>query len=56
MKVAWETHKIFNDDSIKISCTCVRIPTLRAHSESIVVETEKNVDIEDIKNILNNVP
>ncbi len=52
MKVVWETHKIFWDDSIDISCTCVRIPTLRAHSESIVLETERDVDIEDIKNIL----
>lgn len=52
MKVAWETNKIFWDDTIKISCTAVRIPTLRAHSESIVLETEKEVDIEDIKKIL----
>ena len=54
MKVAWETHKIFWDDSIKISCTAVRIPTLRAHSEFIVIETKKAVDIEDINNILKN--
>jgi len=52
MKVVWETHKIFWDNSIDISCTCVRIPTLRAHSESIVIETEQDVDIEDIKKIL----
>lgn len=52
MKVVWETHKIFWDNSIDISCTCVRIPTLRAHSESIILETEQEVDIEDIKKIL----
>lgn len=52
MKVVWETQKIFWDKSINISCTAVRIPTFRAHSESIVLETEKDVDIEDIKNIL----
>ncbi|MEA2036790.1 MAG: aspartate-semialdehyde dehydrogenase [Nanoarchaeota archaeon] len=46
MKVVWETHKIFGDDSILISCTCVRIPTMRAHSESIVVETEKPITSE----------
>jgi len=46
MKVAWETQKIFGDDSIALSCTAVRIPTLRAHSESIVVETEKPVTAE----------
>jgi len=54
MKVVWETHKIFWDDDIKISCTAVRIPTLRAHSESIVLETEKKVDIEELKNLLKN--
>lgn len=56
MKVAWETHKIFWDDNIAISCTAVRIPTLRAHSESIVLETKEKVDIEDIKEILKNAP
>lgn len=43
MKVTWEMHKIFGDDSFPISCTAVRIPTLRAHSESIVIETEKPI-------------
>ena len=56
MKVTWETHKILWDSTPLISCTAVRIPTLRAHSESIVIETEKAVDIEDIKNILKNAP
>lgn len=51
MKVVWETHKIFGDDNIAISCTCVRIPTLRAHSESIVVETEKQVSADDVRKL-----
>jgi aspartate-semialdehyde dehydrogenase len=34
----------------------VRIPTLRAHSESIVLETKEKVNIEDIKTILKNAP
>ncbi len=58
MKVTWETHKIFEDDSFPISCTAVRIPTLRAHSENIVIETEKNITenggIEKIREILKN--
>lgn len=49
MKVVWETHKIFGDDDIPISCTCVRIPTMRAHSESIVVETEKPINADDVR-------
>ena len=56
MKVVWETRKIFWDNNIKISCTAVRIPILRAHSESIVLETKKNVDIEDIRKILTEAP
>ncbi len=38
MKVAWETRKILGDDSLNISCTAVRIPTLRTHSEAITLE------------------
>lgn len=53
MKVAWETNKIFDDDKIKVSCTAVRVPTFRAHAETIVLETEKKVDsIDNVKNIL----
>jgi len=51
MKVVWETHKIFGDDKIPISCTCVRIPTMRTHSESIVVETKKPVNVDEIRKI-----
>jgi len=51
MKVVWESRKIFGDESLNISCTCVRIPTMRAHSESIVVETEKPVDPKDVKEL-----
>ncbi len=51
MKVVWETKKIFGDESLNISCTCVRIPTLRAHAESIVVETKKPISAEDVKKL-----
>lgn len=52
MKVAWETRKIFGDESIACSCTAVRIPTLRAHSEAIVIETEKPVSVETAREVL----
>ena len=46
MKVTWETRKICGlADDFPASCTAVRIPTYRAHSESIVIETEKKVDV-----------
>ncbi len=52
MKVSWETRKIFGLPKLLISCTAVRIPTFRAHAESVTVETEKPVDIQKIKEIL----
>jgi aspartate-semialdehyde dehydrogenase len=56
MKVVWETQKIMGDDSLKISCTAVRIPTLRAHSEAITMEFEKPLNMEKAREILKNSP
>jgi aspartate-semialdehyde dehydrogenase len=52
MKVTWEIKKIFQTDDIKVSCTSVRIPTLRAHSESIVIETEKPCTADEARAVL----
>lgn len=52
MKVALETRKIFGEPEMPISCTAVRIPTLRAHSKSIVIETEKEISPEAVREIL----
>merc|ERR1712216_413011 len=43
MKVTWETRKIFGLPDLLVSCTAVRIPTLRAHSEAITIETEVDI-------------
>ncbi len=56
MKILWEIRKIFGDENIPISCTCVRIPTMRAHSESIVVETDKPIYPEKVRKIFGNTP
>jgi aspartate-semialdehyde dehydrogenase len=57
MKVTWETRKICGfDDTIPISCSAVRIPTLRAHSEVIVMETERPIDIIKARAILEAAP
>merc|ERR1712216_960000 len=45
-KVTWETRKILDLPDLPVSCTCVRIPTLRAHAEAVTIETDKKVDIE----------
>ncbi len=52
MKVTWETHKIFGDENIAVSCTAVRIPTLRAHSESIVIETREEINPDEARELL----
>ncbi|MDR1259905.1 MAG: aspartate-semialdehyde dehydrogenase [Endomicrobium sp.] len=41
MKMVNETKKIMDDEFIKISATCVRVPVFRSHSENIWIETEK---------------
>lgn len=52
MKVSWEMQKIFGDKTMAISCTAVRIPTLRAHSESIVIETKKPISESKARTVL----
>jgi len=54
MKLIDETRKIFNDSSIKITATVVRIPVIGGHSESINVETHKPFQIQEIKKTLIN--
>jgi len=46
MKVTWETRKIMGLPDLLVSCTAVRIPTHRAHSEAITIETERPVSVE----------
>lgn len=53
MKVTWEMQKIFGfDDDVKVSCTAVRVPTLRAHSEAITIETELPINPDDVRELL----
>ncbi len=56
MKVVWETRKIFNDQALPISCTCVRIPTMRAHAESMVVETREPIDPVEVRKLFRDTP
>ncbi len=57
MKVVWESRKICGlADDFPVSCTAVRIPTIRAHSESIIIETERPVDIAQAREALANTP
>lgn len=56
MKMVNETRKIMGDESIRLTATCVRIPTIGGHSESVNVEFEKDFDIAEIKSILKSSP
>ncbi len=51
MKMVWETQKIFNDDSIKVCPTCVRVPVTNCHSESILVETERPLSVAEARRL-----
>ncbi len=51
-KMVVETKKIFNDDSVEVAPTCVRVPVLRCHSESINVEFDRPVSVEAVKEAL----
>jgi len=48
MKMYHETRKIMHSD-IEVSATCVRVPVMRAHSESAWIETERPVSVEEAK-------
>ena len=53
-KMINETKKILRKPDLKITATCVRVPVLNCHSESINLEFEKKFDIEDIYTTLEN--
>jgi aspartate-semialdehyde dehydrogenase len=55
-KVIRETHKIFGDDSIRVSATCVRVPVLRAHSMAIHFECERPITPVEARDIVQTAP
>lgn len=52
MKLVNETRKIFNDSSLKITATAVRVPVLGGHSESVNVQFKKEFDIHRVYQLL----
>lgn len=54
-KISFEVKKILNDNNIKISATAVRVPIQNCHSESVNIEFENKVTINQIKNILSKI-
>ena len=52
MKMVNETKKIMGDDTVQLTSTCVRVPVMGGHSESVNIEFEKDVDVDEVKKIL----
>jgi aspartate-semialdehyde dehydrogenase len=52
MKMVNETVKIMGDETIKVSATCVRVPVFYGHSESVNIETEEKLSVEECRTIL----
>ncbi len=56
LKMVNETKKIMGDDNIKVTATCVRIPTVGGHSESVNIEFENDFDLHEVKDMLGKAP
>lgn len=56
MKVVWETRKIMGLPDLPVSCTAVRIPTMRVHAEAVTIETEKPITPEAAREVLRGAP
>lgn len=56
MKMVNETRKIIGDDTIHVTATCVRIPVMGGHSESVNIEFENDFNVDEVKNILSKAP
>lgn len=55
-KLVDETRKILGDQTIQVTATVVRIPVVGGHSEAVNIEFDKEYDLDDIRNLLNNFP
>ncbi len=51
-KMVVETKKIFGDENVKVAATCVRVPVLRCHAESVNIEFEDEVSVEAAREAL----
>lgn len=52
MKMVWETQKIFEDESIRVNPTCVRVPVFHGHAEAVHIETREPLNADQAREIL----
>lgn len=56
MKMVLETCKIMGDDNIKVTATCVRVPVMGGHSESVNIEFNHDYELSEVREILSAAP
>ncbi len=56
MKMVWETQKIFEDETISVNPTCVRIPVFHGHSEAVHIETKRPITAAEALSLLERAP
>jgi aspartate-semialdehyde dehydrogenase len=56
MKMVWETRKIFDDESILVNATAVRIPVFFGHSEAVHIETRDKISAQEVCDLLRDAP
>ena len=56
LKLRDESRKILHAPDLRVSCTCVRVPVLRSHSEALTIETERAISPDEARAILEKAP
>ncbi|MFN6112998.1 MAG: aspartate-semialdehyde dehydrogenase [Bacteroidota bacterium] len=56
IKVARETRRILHIDNLPLAVTCVRVPVIGGHAESVAVETERPCSADEVRQVLSNAP
>jgi aspartate-semialdehyde dehydrogenase len=56
MKMVWEMKKIFNDDTLDINPTAVRVPVFCGHSAAVHLETKEKITLNEALELLSNAP
>ena len=56
MKMQNEGRKMLHDDNLLVSCTCVRVPIIRSHSEALTIEFENEISPEEARELLKDAP
>ena len=54
--MTFESRKIMHSPELKVSCTCVRVPVPRAHSEALNMEFEEKITPDEVRRILSSAP